>query len=71
MKKAIKAKTFYSVLVSFIGNDAPVEMWFYTKKEADEVSRNNAADLPIRHTFRNAESIEMIENIIAMQYANF
>lgn len=60
-------KTFYSVTYSTWGKDRPTEKWFDNLEEAKKFAARDYCDNPIAHTFRNAEKIAEIEEIIAMQ----
>ncbi len=69
MKKTAESKTFYSVRFNGAGMREPEEAWFATKEEAMKFYwEAEAADRPVRHTFRKADSIaEAEEKILARE----
>lgn len=59
-------KTFYSVKCAVFGGGT-TDVWFDNLTEAKEFAKADFRDNPVRHTYKNPETIKEIEKIIAMQ----
>lgn len=59
------AKTFYSVTFAVWGSDFCRAAWFDGKAAADSFAAHDYRDSPVRHTYRNADSIRAAEDRVA------
>lgn len=61
------SKTFYSVEFAVIGGCGTSVMWFDDLAEAKAFANHDFRDNPVTHTFRRAEKIAGMRNIISDQ----
>lgn len=59
-------RTFYTVAYNGLGFDSPRIRWFDNRDEANEFSKKDYADKPIRHTYTNEQRIEEAEEAVIL-----